>query len=65
MVFGLGVGYKWIWRNGFSLEPSYNMAFFLSKLKRYEFGEGIHSITLQQVMIWICLPFMYFQSKWV
>jgi hypothetical protein len=40
MVFGLGVGYKWIWRNGFSLEPSYNMAFFLSKLKRYEFGDG-------------------------
>lgn len=40
MVFGLGVGYKWIWDNGFSLEPSYNMAFFLSKLTRYEFGDG-------------------------
>ena len=40
MVFGLGVGYKWIWDNGFSLEPSYNMAFFLSKLQHYKDSTG-------------------------
>ena len=36
MVLGLGVGYKWIWESGFSLEPSYNMAIFLSNLRHTE-----------------------------
>jgi hypothetical protein len=40
MVFGLGVGYKWIWDSGFSLEPSYNMAIFLSNLYHTEDYEG-------------------------
>jgi len=38
MVFGVGVGYKWIWESGFSLEPSYNMAFFLWKSRGQEWG---------------------------
>jgi len=40
MVFGLGVGYKWIWESGFSLEPSYNMALFYSNLRHYENSDG-------------------------
>ena len=40
MVFGLGVGYKWIWENGFSLEPSYKMSFFLSNLSHFKDSEG-------------------------
>ncbi|UCG27573.1 MAG: DUF3575 domain-containing protein [Bacteroidales bacterium] len=39
MVFGLGTGYKWIWENGFSLEPSYNMAFFLWKNRGEKYGD--------------------------
>ena len=40
MVFGIGVGYKWIWDSGFSLEPSYNMAIFLTDLRHTEDFEG-------------------------
>ena len=38
MVFGIGVGYKWIWESGFSLEPSYTMAAFLWKSRGQEWG---------------------------